>query len=66
MKIDPWVLDLTGGPQYQGRHSRGEPRTADLLAWLAGGALSRARAREFAETVDMTVMLNPGAAALML
>jgi hypothetical protein len=63
-QIGPYILTapqyLARGLQCQDRHGPGEPRTADLLAWLAGGALSRARARvrEFAETVDMTVMLT--------
>jgi hypothetical protein len=71
------VADLAGREQVLGREQPGGAARAGTVAaspapltcspgWRAGGALSRARVREFAETVDMTVMLSPGAAALML
>ena len=59
-RIAPWARDLARGLQYRDRYGPGDPFTADLVARLAGRPLPEAQARDFAETVDLAVVLTLG------
>lgn len=59
-RVAPWVWDLARGLQYQSRHGAIQPRTADLLTVLRGRPLAPEQARQFAQTIDLAVLLNLG------
>jgi len=54
----PWVWDLARGLQYQSRHGAAPAPTTDLLAFLCGRPLPPAQAYQFAETIDLAVVLT--------
>jgi hypothetical protein len=56
--VAPWVWDLARGLQYQSRHGPVQPSTTDLLGCLSGRGLPPDQARQFAETIDLTVVLT--------
>lgn len=59
-RLAPWVWDLARGLQYQSRHGAIRPGTADLLTCLRGRPLAPEQAQQFAETIDLAVMLTLG------
>lgn len=58
--VAPWVWDLARGLQYQNRYGPAQPATADLLTRLRGQPLPPAQARQFAETIDLAVVITLG------
>jgi hypothetical protein len=54
----PWVRDLARGLQFQARTGAGDPPTDGLVALLASRPLSDPQVRQFAETVDLSVVLT--------
>lgn len=54
----PWIWDLARGLQFQSRYGPAQPATAELLGQLRGRPLPAAQARQFAETVDLAVVLT--------
>ena len=54
----PWVWDLARGLQYQSRHGAAPVPTTSLLAFLCGQPLPRGQAEQFAETIDLAVVLT--------
>jgi hypothetical protein len=56
----PWLLDLARGLQYQDRAGPGDPPTSELLTLLTCTPPSNDQARQFAETVDLAVVLTLG------
>jgi hypothetical protein len=59
-RIAPWTRDLARGLQYRDRYGPDEPSTADLVTRLADQPVPEARARSFAETVDLAAALTLG------
>jgi hypothetical protein len=57
-RVAPWVWDLARGLQYQNRHGAAQPATTGLLAQLRGRPLPGGQARQFAETIDLAVVLT--------
>ena len=57
-RVAPWVWDLARGLQYQSRHGAIQPGTEDLLTVLRGRPLPPEQAQQFAETIDLAVVLT--------
>ncbi len=57
-RIAPWARDLARGLQFQAQTGAGDPPTEGLLALLSSQPLTGPQVRQFAETVDLSVMLT--------
>jgi hypothetical protein len=57
-RIAPWARDLARGLQFQVRTGGGDPPTDGLLALLSSRPLTEPQIRQFAETVDLSVVLT--------
>ena len=57
-RLAPWVRDLARGLQFQALTGAGDPTTDGLLTLLARPPLTEPQVRQFADTVDLSVVLT--------